>query len=290
MQVLNTATDIAAWRSAADGTVGLVPTMGNLHAGHMALISEAWARCDRVIVSIFVNPLQFAPGEDLDSYPRSLDADCEALAEAGVAAVFAPSVEQMYPHGGESTTVIRVAGIGDMLCGTRRPGHFEGVATIVAKLFNLVRPDTAFFGEKDYQQLAVIRRMVEDLCMGVDVRGVATVREADGLALSSRNQYLDADQRGRAAALAASLDTCTAALAAGERDYRTLEARGWAQLVAAGFKPDYFEIRSADLARPDADTRVFRVLAAAYLGRARLIDNKGLSLKSSLTGDSGIES
>ncbi|MES1927927.1 pantoate--beta-alanine ligase [Salinisphaera dokdonensis CL-ES53] len=247
--------------------------MGNLHAGHMALVATARANCDRVVVSVFVNPLQFGPGEDLDSYPRTLEADIAALENAGVDAVFAPSVAQMYPHGGEIATTVRVRGITDMLCGSRRPGHFEGVATIVTKLLNLVLPDRAFFGEKDFQQIAVIRRMVEDLCMGVQIVGVPTVREADGLARSSRNQYLNADERRRAPTLAAALDDCRERLEAGERDFAGLEARGWARLADAGFEPDYFEIRGPALEVPDAAMQEFRVLAAAFIGNARLLDN-----------------
>ena len=273
MRTLNTADDLRAWREEAVGTVGLVPTMGNLHAGHMALVATARANCDRVVVSVFVNPLQFGPGEDLDSYPRTLEADIAALENAGVDAVFAPSVAQMYPHGGEIATTVRVRGITDMLCGSRRPGHFEGVATIVTKLLNLVLPDRAFFGEKDFQQIAVIRRMVEDLCMGVQIVGVPTVREADGLARSSRNQYLNADERRRAPTLAAALDDCRERLEAGERDFAGLEACGWARLADAGFEPDYFEIRGSALEVPETAMQEFRVLAAAFLGSARLLDN-----------------
>ena len=273
MRTLHTADDLKAWRAQGAGTIGLVPTMGNLHAGHMALVNAARDACDRVVVSIFVNPLQFGPGEDLDSYPRTLDADIAALENAGVDAVFAPSVAQMYPHGGETATTVRVRGITDMLCGSRRPGHFEGVATLVTKLLNLVCPDRAFFGEKDFQQLAVIRRMVEDLCMGVRIVGVPTVREADGLARSSRNQYLDEDARRRAPTLAAALADCRERLEAGERDFAGLEARGWARLADAGFEPDYFEIRGPALQVPSAEMTEFRVLAAAFLGKARLLDN-----------------
>ena len=273
MQRLDTAKDLRAWRGEAGGSVGLVPTMGNLHAGHLALVAAARASCDRVVVSIFVNPLQFGPNEDLDSYPRTLDADMRALEQAGADAVFAPDVAQIYPHGGTTVTTVRVEGITDMLCGSRRPGHFEGVATVVTKLLNLVGPDRAFFGEKDFQQLAVIRRLVDDLCMRVDIVGVPTVREADGLALSSRNQYLQAEERKRAPALAAALEDCKARLAEGERDFAALEARGRAAIDAAGLETDYFEIRSPELFAPRADMNAFRVLAAAFLGRARLIDN-----------------
>ncbi|MES1926757.1 pantoate--beta-alanine ligase [Salinisphaera sp. T31B1] len=276
MDILTTADELAQWRRTGQGTVGLVPTMGNLHAGHMALVDTAAARCDRVIVSVFVNPLQFGPDEDLDSYPRTFDADRDALANKRVDAIFAPSVEQIYPNGMTHQTTVRVMGVSEILCGSRRPAHFKGVATIVTKLFNLVRPDAAFFGEKDYQQLMVIRRMVEDLCMGVEIVGVPTVREADGLARSSRNQYLTANERRQAASLSAALRDCAEQLAAGHRDFRSLEARGWARLVDAGFDPDYFEIRGADLAPAEPAMKRFRVLAAAHIGRARLIDNIGV--------------
>ena len=276
MQVIHTAQGLREWRDAGSGRIGLVPTMGNLHAGHMSLVASARARCDRVVVSIFVNPLQFGPNDDLDRYPRTFEADRAALEAANVDAVFAPTVEQMYPNGDDNKTTVQVAGVTDMLCGTRRPGHFTGVATIVTKLFNLVRPDTAFFGEKDFQQLLVIRRMAEDLCMGVEIIGVPTVREDDGLARSSRNQYLNANERRQAPSLAAALNDCAERLAAGERDFHALEARGWARLVHAGFDPDYFEIRGADLSAPQPDMVHFRVLVAAYLGQARLIDNVGV--------------
>jgi pantoate--beta-alanine ligase len=273
MQRVYTAHYLRAWRASAAGTLGLVPTMGNLHAGHLALVAAARAQCERVVVSIFVNPLQFGPNEDLDSYPRTLEADVRALEQAGADAVFAPSVDQMYPHGGTTATTVRVEGITDMLCGSRRPGHFEGVATVVTKLLNLVGPDYAFFGEKDFQQLAVIRRLVDDLCMDVQIVGVPTVREADGLALSSRNQYLSADERQCAPALAAALEDCRMRLLEGDRNFAGLEARGRALLDDAGLETDYFEIRSPELMAPRTDMCAFRVLAAAFLGRARLIDN-----------------
>lgn len=277
MRLLHTVDELAGWRDQAGaGCLGLVPTMGNLHAGHRALLDAAARRCDRVVASIFVNPLQFGPEEDLDTYPRTPEADRHVLEDAGVDAVFAPDVEQMYPHGGESPTRIHVEALSNMLCGRQRPGHFEGVATVVTKLLNMVRPDVAFFGEKDYQQLAVIRRVVTDLCMPVEVAGVPTVREADGLALSSRNQYLDARQRRIAPQLAAALSAGIDRLAGGERDFCALERRGLQQLREAGFEPEYFAIRDADLGMPEARTRAFRVLAAGVLGRARLIDNMGL--------------
>lgn len=278
MEILDTAASVAEWRARGSGSLALVPTMGNLHAGHLALVNAARQQADRVVTSIFVNPLQFGPQEDLATYPRTFDADRGALEHAGVDAVFAPGVGEMYPQGGGSATTVHVAGITDMLCGSSRPGHFEGVATVVAKLFNIVRPDMAFFGEKDYQQLAVIRRMVSDLCLGVDVRGVPIVRDADGLALSSRNQYLTPDERRQALTLAAAIADCVDDLKQGGRDFRALEARGWSQLTDAGFAPDYFEVRQANLAPATRDTTVFRVLAAGHLGRTRLIDNRGLDL------------
>ena len=276
MQVIDTAQGMREWRDGGAGTLALVPTMGNLHAGHLSLMAAARSRCDRVVASIFINPLQFGPNDDLDRYPRTFDADRAQLESAGIDAVFAPAVEQMYPNGGDNKTTVQVSGVTDMLCGTRRPGHFTGVATIVTKLFNLVRPDLAFFGEKDFQQLMVIRRMAEDLCTGVDIIGVPTVREDDGLARSSRNQYLSANERRQAPSMAAALRDCAERLAQGERDFHALEARGWARLVDAGFDPDYFEIRGADLIAPHPDMRRFRVLTAAYLGQARLIDNVGV--------------
>ncbi|WP_367270016.1 pantoate--beta-alanine ligase, partial [Salinisphaera sp.] len=224
MRTLHTADDLKAWRAQGAGTIGLVPTMGNLHAGHMALVNAARDACDRVVVSIFVNPLQFGPGEDLDSYPRTLDADIAALENAGVDAVFAPSVAQMYPHGGETATTVRVRGITDMLCGSRRPGHFEGVATIVTKLLNLVCPDRAFFGEKDFQQLAVIRKLVADLHFPIEIVGVPTVRAEDGLALSSRNGYLSPGDRALAPAFYRTLSRCGDALARGQSPADALAA------------------------------------------------------------------
>lgn len=280
MHWFNTVDGLTGWRDdASNGTIGLVPTMGNLHAGHRALLEAAVARCDRVVASIFVNPLQFGPNEDLESYPRTPDADRQLLAEVGVDAVFAPSVEQMYPHTGESSTRIRVDALSNILCGEQRPGHFEGMATVVTKLFNIVRPDVGFFGEKDYQQLIIIQRVSTDLCMGVEVAGVPTIREADGLALSSRNQYLQPDERRAAPELAAALRHCIGRLEQGERDFPALEREGATRLRNAGFEPDYFAIRDAALALPDNNTCKFRVLAAGALGRARLIDNMGLDLR-----------
>lgn len=263
------------WRAAGQ-RVALVPTMGNLHAGHLALVEQARATADRVIVSIFVNPLQFGPDEDYADYPRVLDADRERLGGLGVDLVFAPTPETLYPLGLERAVRVHVPDLEDVLCGAERPGHFAGVATVVAKLFNVTEPDTAVFGEKDYQQLLIIRRLAADLGFGIDVQGVPTVREPDGLALSSRNDYLDADERGRAPKLHTILVETAMAVARGESDFDRLAADGIERLRAAGLEPGYLEVRrSDDLSRPgpgDAPADL-RVLAAVYLGRARLIDN-----------------
>lgn len=272
MEILRTIAEVRAWRAERD-EVGLVATMGNLHVGHLALAEAAAARCRHVLASIFVNPLQFGPSEDLDNYPRTFDADCAALESRGVDAVFAPSVAEMYPTAGASATVIRVTGLSEVLCGAHRPGHFDGVATVVCKLFNITTPTAAFFGEKDYQQLSIVRRMALDLCLPVDVVGVATVREASGLAYSSRNGYLSAAEREQAVVVSATVAAIRERLIAGERDFFALEADGRARLEAAGITPDYVEIRDDDLAAPTPDTDRLRVFAAGYLGRTRLIDN-----------------
>lgn len=266
---------VRTWRSAGE-TVGLVPTMGDLHRGHLALVDEARARADRVVVSIFVNPLQFGPGEDYTAYPRMLEHDRDRLAERGVDLVFAPATETLYPGGSEHNVRITVPGLDEILCGADRPGHFAGVATVVAKLFNIVTPDIAAFGEKDYQQLLLIRRLVRDLDFAVDIVGVPTVREPDRLALSSRNSYLTEDERRVAPVLNEVLRGVAARLVAGERDFGRIEADATAELEAAGFAPRYVAIRRAeDLSHPRADeaASALRVLAAAQLGRARLIDN-----------------
>jgi len=232
------------------------------------------ALAPRVVVSIFVNPLQFGPAEDLASYPRTLARDAELLAAAGADLLFAPSADAMYPRPASEQTRVEVPGLSDILCGASRPGHFVGVATVVCKLFNMVRPDLALFGEKDFQQLAVIRRMVEDLCIPVEVLGVPTVREPDGLAMSSRNGYLTAEERERAPALHRALQSVAKALEAGGADPQTVARAAAAAIDAAGLRTDYVSVRRVrDLALPgDADEDLV-VLAAAYLGRARLIDN-----------------
>ena len=267
--------DIAALREARTrlpGRVALVPTMGNLHAGHFSLVRAARERADSVVVSIFVNPLQFGPGEDYADYPRTLEADAAALGEEGVDLVFAPDRRRMYPYG-DSATRVTVGEGAEILGGEFRPGHFEGVTTVVAMLLNLVRPDIAVFGEKDYQQLVLIRRMAADLHFPTEIAGAPTVREADGLAMSSRNQYLSAAERAAAPELYAALREAADRLRAGERDYAAIEAAGLARLSAAGFRPDYFTVLSPDLHCPDAAAGEWRVLAAGRLGRARLIDN-----------------
>lgn len=269
---------VRSWRGAGE-RIALVPTMGNLHAGHLGLVSRAHELADRVVASIFVNPLQFGPGEDFASYPRTLEEDAVKLADVGVDVLFAPSVEVMYPCGQEGLTRVEVPGLSDILCGASRPGHFSGVATVVNKLFNQVQPDSAVFGEKDWQQLMVIRRMVLDLDLPVEVVGVPTRREDDGLAMSSRNGYLDGEERQRAPALYATLLAMAGRLQGGERDFAAIEAEGAANLLASGLKPDYLSIRRAvDLALPARQDEALVILAAAYLGRARLIDNLPVGL------------
>ena len=264
---------LGEWRRAGL-RIGFVPTMGNLHAGHLDLVHAAAARADRVVVSIFVNPLQFGPGEDFSSYPRTLADDLAQLATVNCDLVFAPDEDTMYPGGREAATRVDVPRLSEMLCGLSRPGHFSGVATIVAKLFNLVQPQLAAFGEKDYQQLAVVRRMTAELCFPVEILGVPTRREPDGLAMSSRNRYLDAAQRAAAPALYAALWRAAEALRAGRRDFVALQQAGMDNIRAAGLDAEYFEVRRQDGLEPaePADRRLV-ILAAGRLGRARLIDN-----------------
>ncbi len=258
--------------------VALVPTMGALHAGHAALMARARAEVgDRapVVASIFVNPMQFAPGEDLDRYPRTFDADLEMCADQGVDVVFAPSVEEVYP-GGDPQVTVDPGPLGSVLEGGSRPTHFHGVLTVVAKLFGLVRPDVAVFGEKDYQQLVLIRRMVADLCMGVEVVGAGIVREDDGLALSSRNRYLDEDQRWRAVALSRTLYAAQRAAKYGARP--AIDAARHELRHARGVDLEYLELTDPDLG-PAPESGPARLLIAARVGTTRLIDNIALELK-----------
>ncbi len=264
---------IAVWRAAGE-SVALVPTMGNLHAGHLELVKQAQQRADRVIVSIFINPMQFGVGEDFDSYPRTLEQDAAQLQAVKTDLLFIPPVQEVYPRGQAAQTVVSVPVLSDMLCGASRPGHFSGVATVVCKLLNMAQPDLALFGTKDYQQLLVIRQMVADLCIPVEIIGIPTVREGDGLARSSRNGYLTAEERSLAPALYRTLCETSAAIAEGNSDYRVLESEAIQMLEAAGFRPDYYSIRNAaDLSEPEGETESLVIVAAAYLGRARLIDN-----------------
>ena len=260
----------------AGARIGLVPTMGALHAGHLRLVEVAKERCDVLVASIFVNPAQFGEGEDLDAYPRQEAADAGLLKAAGVSLLWAPAADQVYPEG--YATKVSVSGISDGLCGAARPGHFDGVATVVAKLFNQIRPDAAFFGEKDYQQLAVIRRMARDLDFTHEIVGVTTVRDTDGLALSSRNAYLTAEQRENAAALPRLMKEATTAIAAGGAVAAIL-AETTRRLLGSGFhKIDYLELRDANtLALLNDFTKPARLFAAAHIGRTRLIDNIPLS-------------
>jgi pantoate--beta-alanine ligase len=264
---------VAQWHAAGERVV-FVPTMGNLHAGHVSLIEAARRHGKRFVASIFVNPMQFGPNEDFAHYPRTPTQDAEMLQRAGCDLMFMPDVGEIYPNGADQATRVEVPGISNILCGEFRPGHFEGVATVVAKLFNIVDADVAIFGEKDFQQLTVIRRMVADLCMRVEIVGAPTVRESDGLAMSSRNQYLDEAQRKLAPTIYRQLQQAVAALQSGVRDYAKIEATGRAALDGAGFRTDYFSVRDAKtLARALPDTKHFVVLTASRLGKARLIDN-----------------
>ena len=261
------------WRLARD-SIAFVPTMGNLHAGHASLVTAAHAHGRRVVASVFVNPLQFGPNEDYSAYPRTPVDDEALLTELGADVLFLPTVEEMYPKGAAGSTIVDVPEIANILCGRFRPGHFQGVATVVVKLLNLVQPDVAIFGEKDYQQLTVIRTSVEDLCLPVKIVGAPTVRAEDGLALSSRNRYLDAEERTRAPAMYRALDRARRRLESGEVDLAAIEREGLESLSAAGFRPDYFEVRMAGtLAVPHGRNVDVVVLAAARLSRARLIDN-----------------
>ncbi len=263
---------VRGWRAGGQ-RIAFVPTMGNLHAGHVSLIEAARQHGDRFVASIFVNPMQFGPNEDYAHYPRTPRADEVMLAAAGCDLMFMPDVLEIYPNGPENAARVEVPVLSQILDGEFRPGHFQGVATVVTKLLNIVEPDAAIFGEKDFQQLTVIRRMVADLCMPMSIIGAATVRETDGLAMSSRNQYLTAAEREVAPTLHRQLQQARARLLAGLTD-RDVETEGLAALNAAGFRPDYFAVRDArDLQPALPSVRELVVLVAARLGKARLIDN-----------------
>ncbi|RVU29253.1 pantoate--beta-alanine ligase [Neptunomonas marina] len=270
---------VLAAERAAGKRIGLVPTMGNLHAGHIALVEQALEESDIVVATIFVNPLQFAAGEDLDKYPRTLADDQQKLIAAGCHYLFAPTEAEVYPDGREKQTMVEVPEVSDLYCGASRPGHFQGVATIVCKLFGMVQPDIAVFGEKDYQQLYVIRRMTRDLSLPIEIQGSPIVRNEAGLALSSRNGYLSADEMERATALNQVLKRTRDAIVAGHRHYTELEESAQKQLEEVGFKRDYFVIvRQSDLLPANENDQQLVILAAAYMGPARLLDNQVVNL------------
>lgn len=264
---------VREWRYKGE-RIAFVPTMGNLHAGHGSLVKEARRRATRVVVSVFVNPLQFGPNEDYASYPRTPEDDRRLLEELQVDLLFVPEVDDMYPHGQSTTARVQVPELDSILCGAFRPGHFTGVATIVTKLLNLVQPDIALFGEKDFQQLMIIQRAAGDLCMPIEIVGVATTRESDGLAMSSRNRYLSPEDRAIAPMIYRELDSTSRQIESGSRNFEALERAGFEALQQAGFRPDYYSIRdAATLAAPSPQSAEVVILTAARIGRARLIDN-----------------
>jgi len=277
MQVLTSIQQVREFRQkikSTGGSLGFIPTMGNLHAGHIALVTASRAECNHSLVSIFVNPMQFGENEDFDSYPRTLEKDQEMLREAGAAAVFHPPVSAIYPTPLARQTQVSVPDISLHYEGKSRPGHFIGVATVVCKLLNIIQPDRAYFGEKDFQQLALIEKMVEDLCIATTICPVSTTRDKDGLALSSRNGYLTPEQRRKAPAIRQILLKAKQAIETGDRDYHTIEQTSCQALKAAGLEPDYFAIVNAKTlqqAKPE-DTDLV-ILTAAKLGKPRLLDN-----------------
>jgi pantoate--beta-alanine ligase len=277
MQVLHTVAELRAALAGETGTA-LVPTMGNLHAGHVSLVELAKRHGQPVVASIFVNPLQFGAGEDFERYPRTLEADCEKLAAAGCDVVFAPDVAEMYPVL-QTFTVQPPESLANDLCGAFRPGHFSGVATVVLKLFNLVQPRVAVFGKKDFQQLLVIRELVRQFNLPIEILAGATLREADGLAMSSRNAYLGTSERIQTAQLQRELAAIVAAVQAGERDFAALAATAARHLKMAGWRVDYVALRdAATLQAPTPDSARLVVLGAAWLGKTRLIDNLEIAL------------
>jgi pantoate--beta-alanine ligase len=260
-------------------SIAFIPTMGNLHDGHISLIVKGQALCDRSICSIFVNPMQFGPNEDWDHYPRSLDADIEKLEAIGCDLVYLPTASELYPEGLDKISHVQVTDLTDHYEGAHRPGHFTGVATVVLKLFNIVRPDISVFGKKDYQQYRVISKMVEDFNLDVQIIGHETTRDASGLATSSRNQYLDAAQKEKAALIYRTLQQVAAAIEQGERDFRALEQDAFDSLDGAGFKTDYFNICNADTLLPATpQDRDLVILVTAAMGPTRLLDNIEVSL------------
>ncbi|MDP1708141.1 MAG: pantoate--beta-alanine ligase [Gammaproteobacteria bacterium] len=270
--------ELAEWRARGD-QIALVPTMGNLHEGHLRLVDEAKSCAQRVVVSIFINPLQFDDPNDFSAYPSTFDEDRSKLDKNGVDIVFFPEVTEMYPQGMQHHTSVTVPDISDILCGAHRPGHFRGVATVVHKLLNIVQPDVALFGEKDYQQLQVIRRMVRDLALPVDIVAVPTVREQDGLALSSRNSYLTADERRHAPRLYQVLMQVKGRIEQGASDFHALENDALMALQQGGFRPEYVSVCRADnLAPAGPEDTDLAILAAAWLGKARLIDSLQVAL------------
>ena len=267
------AEQIAEWRHHGDH-VALVPTMGSLHPGHLSLVELAREHAERVVVSIFVNPTQFGAGEDFDKYPRTLERDKRHLKKTAADMIFAPDVDTLYPFGPEKATTVSVPGLTENFCGATRPGHFDGVTTVVARLFTIVQPDVAVFGQKDYQQQLVIRRMTEDLGLPISIITGETIRDDDGLAMSSRNSYLTDDERATAPELYATLSSVGQELQSGRRNFEDLESTASQRLTDAGFEVDYFAIRRAlNLEIPDRDCDDLVVLAAARIGSVRLIDN-----------------
>lgn len=264
---------IGEWKRQGS-SVGFVPTMGNLHDGHLKLVKRAKAHNDKVIISIFVNPMQFGANEDLDAYPRTIEDDKAKLIGEGADAVFLPSVQDMYPAGLDVQTFVEVPGISDVLCGASRPGHFRGVATVVSKLFNMVQPDDAFFGEKDFQQLQVIRTMVRDLSMAVTVHGVPTEREASGLAMSSRNGYLSAEEKAKASLIYQAMQKMKLAIEQGDTNFADIENSAVSELEKEGFKNDYVKVVNAQTFMPAAaDDKQLVIVVALFMGTTRLIDN-----------------
>ncbi len=260
--------------------IGLVPTMGNLHPGHLSLVAKARLECDFVLTTVFINPTQFAPNEDLDSYPRTLTKDKELLIDTGCDAIFVPSVEEIYPKGPRLEASVAVPALSKLHCGASRPGHFDGVCTVVTKLFNICRPNKAYFGEKDYQQLTIIKKMVESLNNPIEIISVETEREASGLAMSSRNNFLSDTQKAQATVLYKTLKSSAELLSKKtDQTFNELESLALKKISSAGLKPDYFNICSAQTLLPaEATDSKIVILTAAYLGKTRLIDNIQLTL------------